>query len=55
MANNNTWMLLLGIGIGLVILLYRPSNYKNDEKWKITRDEEGNLIGIEVIRDAKHN
>ncbi len=55
MTNNNILTVaLIGIGIGLAILLLRRSNYKNDEKWKIVRDEEGNLTGIEVIRDAKY-
>jgi hypothetical protein len=28
-------------------------NTKNEEKWQISRDEEGNLIGISVERDVK--
>jgi hypothetical protein len=29
------------------------SRYKNNEKWNIIRDENGNLVNIEIIRDAK--
>lgn len=29
------------------------SNYKNDERWEITRNKEGYLTSIRVIRDAK--
>lgn len=29
------------------------SGYKNNEKWKVIRDENGNLVNIEIIRDAK--
>lgn len=32
---------------------YIQSSYKNNEKWAITRDADGFISNIEVIRDAK--
>lgn len=68
MSSNYTLLLTFAFGITLAYILFSKksytetlgynengiiSNYKNNEKWHIIRDENGNLIDIEVIRDAK--
>ncbi len=66
MNNNYTLLLTFTLGITIAYILFSKqnhtqshdkegiiNNYKNNEKWHIIRDENGNLIDIEVIRDAK--
>lgn len=57
MKSGDIFLILIaaGIGLGAALLLFKPSSYRNAEKWEIKRDENGNLVNITVHRDAKQS